>query len=91
MFRLLGWLRKRERGPGDIPTRAEFDALTKRLEALDELQILRETTFVELTTQLRRQLGRLAAYKQRDEAGGAEDGQLDVRDLVRLKYPKIGG
>lgn len=91
---LLGWLRKRDRRPGDTPTRAEFAALTARLEALDAVQLQRELEWTEIRDQLTRQLGRMAAYAQRDRArrdGESDNGTASLRELLAVKYPKLLG
>jgi hypothetical protein len=88
---LLGWLRKRERLPGDTPTRAEFDALTARLEALDDVQLKREMDWKEIRDQLKRYLSRAAAYEQR--ARQREEGEHDptTAALLALKFPNNRG
>jgi hypothetical protein len=91
---LLGWLRRHDRQPLDTPTRGEFDALTHRVVALDEVQLHRELEWTELRDQLTRQLGRMAAYDQRARAradGQSDNGTASLRELLAVKYPKLLG
>lgn len=91
MAGLLDWLRKRRNAPGDTVTRAEFDALTARMEALDEVQLTREMAWKEIRDQLKRYLSRAAAYEQRarDREEGTTDRTLD--HLLAIKFPRAGG
>jgi len=73
-------------------SRADLDALTKRLEALDEVQLRREMEWQEIRERLERGLARQAAYWQRREQREEGDsGGASLRDLLRTKYPKLGG
>jgi hypothetical protein len=89
-MKLLGWLRRRDLDPSEYVTRAEFEALEKSVQELDRVQLEREIELTGLRDQLKRQLGRLSAFKQRDEQreeGGNE--ATTLRELLRSKYPRI--
>jgi hypothetical protein len=87
---LRNWLRSYVLGAGDPITRVEFDALTKAVEALDEVQLQREMAWKEIRDQLKRYLSRAAAYEQRDKARASAD-DTDLAALIRTKYPRLNG
>jgi hypothetical protein len=92
---LLGWLRKPDRDPARYVTRAEYDELLGAVHELDRVQVARELEWQNLRDQLKRQLGRLAAYKQREDAKNAAEGEEErggpasLRELLHAKYPKL--
>jgi hypothetical protein len=88
---LLGWLRNRERAPGDVVTRAEFASLAARLEALDEIQLQREMAWKEIRDQLKRYLSRAAAYEQRAREREGNEADPTTAALLQLKFSNNRG
>lgn len=93
LMRVLGWLRRHDQNAGDHPSRAEFDALLKRVEALDEVQLSRELAWKEIRDQISRYLSRAAALEQRArqrESNGGDEASDHLVAVLRAKYPKLG-
>lgn len=87
-MRLFGFLRPHRTLVGQV------EALEKRLAELEAVQLNRELQFEETRSRIQRYLSRIAALdqkaKDREGESPSRNGH-DLKELIRLKYPKLGG